>query len=88
MLMIILAVIFGPVALPIIVLIVTVTWGGVLAKHAWRPMLLAAAMLTGVGGLAQLVGRSVGRPRPPVDLMLFGADHTHSFPSGACPRSL
>ena len=79
-LMIILAVIFGPVALPIIVLVVTVTWG-VLAKHAWRPTLLAAAMLTGVG-LAQLVGRSVGRQRPPVDLMLFGVDHTYSFPSG------
>jgi undecaprenyl-diphosphatase len=43
--------------------------------------LLAAAMLTGVG-LAQLIGHSVGRDRPPVDLMLFGADHTFSFPSG------
>jgi undecaprenyl-diphosphatase len=78
--MIVLAVIFGPVALPIIVLVVTVAWG-ILAKHAWRPILLAAAMLTGVG-LAQLIGHSVGRDRPPVDLMLFGADHTFSFPSG------
>lgn len=78
--MIILAIIFGPVGLPIIVLVVTVTWG-ILAKHAWRPILLAAAMLTGVG-LAQLIGRSVERGRPPVDQMLFGADHTFSFPSG------
>jgi membrane-associated phospholipid phosphatase len=78
--MIVLAVIFGPVALPIIVLVVTVAWG-ILAKHAWRPILLASAMLTGVG-LAQLVGRTVGRERPPVDQMLFGADHTFSFPSG------
>lgn len=78
--MIFLAIIFGPVALPIIVLVVTVAWG-ILAKHAWRPIVLAAAMLTGVG-LAQIIGRSVGRDRPPVDLMLFGADHTFSFPSG------
>ncbi|MHA7221295.1 phosphatase PAP2 family protein [Arthrobacter sp. RHLT1-20] len=78
--MIILAIVFGPVALPIIVLVVTVTWG-VLARHAWRPLLLAAAMLTGVV-LAQIVGRTVGRERPPVDLMLFGADFTFSFPSG------
>ncbi|MCU1511258.1 MAG: phosphatase family protein [Arthrobacter sp.] len=78
--MIILAIVFGPVALPIIILVVTVAWG-LLAKHAWRPMLLAGAMLTGVI-LAQVIGRSVGRQRPPVDLMLFGADTTFSFPSG------
>lgn len=78
--MIILAVVFGPVALPIIVLVVTLAWG-ILAKHAWRPVLLAAAMVTGVG-LAQLIGHSVERTRPPVELMLFGADHTFSFPSG------
>ncbi|MCF3141108.1 phosphatase PAP2 family protein [Paenarthrobacter sp. AR 02] len=78
--MIVLAVVFGPIGLPIIVLVVTVAWG-LLAKHAWRPMLLAAAMLTGVG-LAQIIGRSVARERPPVSLMLFGADTTFSFPSG------
>ncbi|MEV7663240.1 phosphatase PAP2 family protein [Paenarthrobacter sp. NPDC089316] len=71
---------FGPVGLPIIVLVATITWG-LLAKHAWRPLLLAAAMLTGVG-LAQIIGASVQRPRPPVDQMLFGPDHTFSFPSG------
>lgn len=78
--MIFLAIVFGPVALPIIVLVVTVAWG-LLAKHAWRPMLLAGAMLTGVI-LSQIIGRTIGRQRPPVDLMLFGADFTFSFPSG------
>ena len=78
--MIILAIVFGPVALPIIILVVTVAWG-LLAKHAWRPMLLAGAMLTGVI-LAQIIGRTIDRQRPPVDLMLFGADFTFSFPSG------
>lgn len=78
--MIFLAIVFGPVALPIIVLVVTVVWGTA-AKHAWRPLLLAGAMLTGVA-LAQIIGRSVGRQRPPVDLMLFGPDVTFSFPSG------
>ena len=78
--MIVLAILFGPVALPIIILVVTVAWG-LLAKHAWRPMLLAGAMLTGVI-LAQIIGRTIARQRPPVDLMLFGADYTFSFPSG------
>jgi membrane-associated phospholipid phosphatase len=78
--MIVLAVIFGPVALPIIILVVTVAWG-LLAKHAWRPLVLAGGMLTGVI-LAQVIGRTVGRQRPPVDLMLFGADTTFAFPSG------
>jgi undecaprenyl-diphosphatase len=78
--MIILAVIFGPVVLPIVILVVTLAWG-IAAKHAWRPLLLAAGMLTGVA-LAQIIGRSVGRTRPPIDQMLFGPDSTFSFPSG------
>ncbi|MDQ0755167.1 phosphatase PAP2 family protein [Arthrobacter sp. B3I4] len=78
--MIILAVVFGPIGLPIIILVITVAWG-LLAKHAWRPMVLAGAMLTGVI-LAQIIGRTVGRQRPPTNLMLFGADSTFSFPSG------
>jgi undecaprenyl-diphosphatase len=61
--MIILAIVFGPIGLPIIVLIVTVVWG-IAAKHAWRPMLLAGAMLTGVI-LAQVIGHIVERHRPP-----------------------
>jgi membrane-associated phospholipid phosphatase len=78
--MIFLAVIFGPIALPIIVLVVTVAWGFA-AKHAWRPIVLAAAMLTGVI-VSQIILQIVKRSRPPVELMLFGADHTFSFPSG------
>lgn len=78
--MIFLAVVFGPVALPIIVLVVTVVWGFA-AKHAWRPIVLAAAMLTGVV-ISQIILAIVQRSRPPVELMLFGADHTYSFPSG------
>jgi undecaprenyl-diphosphatase len=78
--MIFLAVLFGPIALPIIVLVVTVAWGFA-AKHAWRPIVLATAMLTGVI-ISQIILQIVRRSRPPVDLMLFGADHTFSFPSG------
>ena len=78
--MIFLAVVFGPVALPIIVLVLTVVWGFA-AKHAWRPIVLAAAMLTGVV-ISQIILAIVRRSRPPVELMLFGVDHTFSFPSG------
>ncbi|MCW2898263.1 MAG: phosphatase family protein [Streptosporangiaceae bacterium] len=78
--MIALAIIFGPLVLPIIILIVTVTWG-IIAKHIWRPLLLAGGTLTGVI-IVQIVTRVVGRSRPPVNLMLFGADPTYSFPSG------
>ncbi|MET3720642.1 phosphatase PAP2 family protein [Arthrobacter sp. UYEF21] len=78
--MIFLAIIFGPIALPIIVLVVTVVWGFA-AKHAWRPILLAGAMLTGVI-VSQIILQIIRRSRPPVDLMLFGADHTFSYPSG------
>jgi len=75
-----LAIAFGPVALPLIILVVVVVWGFV-AKHVWRPLLLAAGTLTGVI-LAQIITRAVGRDRPPTDLMLFGTDTTFSFPSG------
>ena len=78
--MVLLALIFGPVALPIIVLVAIVLWT-VLAKHAWRPFLLAAGMVTGLL-LAQILAPTVQHPRPPVDLMLLGADSTFSFPSG------
>ena len=75
-----LAIVFGPVALPIIVLVLTVVWGFA-GKHAWRPLLLAIAMLTGVI-LAQILAPLVARTRPPIELMLFGPDHSFSFPSG------
>ena len=78
--MIFLAVVFGPVALPIIVLVVVAAWGFA-AKHAWRPIVLASAMLTGVI-ISQIILQIVRRSRPPVDQMLFGIDHTFSFPSG------
>ena len=78
--MIFLAIVFGPIALPIIVLVVILVWGFA-AKHAWRPILLASAMLSGVI-ISQIILQIVRRSRPPVDQMLFGIDHTFSFPSG------
>jgi undecaprenyl-diphosphatase len=78
--MIWLAIIFGPIVLPIVVLIVIVAWG-FFARHLWRPLLLAGGMLTGLITV-QVVTRLVGRARPPVDQMLFGIDTTFSFPSG------
>lgn len=76
----VLAVAFGPTALPIIVLVVLVAWT-LLAKHAWRPILLAGGMITGAV-LAKAIAPVVQHPRPPVDLMLMGADSSYSFPSG------
>lgn len=76
----VLAVVFGPTALPIIVLVVLVGWT-LLAKHAWRPILLACGMITGVI-LAKVLAPLVQHPRPPVDLMLMSPDSTFSFPSG------
>ena len=78
--MIALAIVFGPIALPIIILVATVLWT-ILAKHLWRPLLLAAGTLTGVI-VVQLIAHAVQRPRPPIALMLFGTDLTYSFPSG------
>ncbi|MET1089189.1 MAG: phosphatase PAP2 family protein [Arthrobacter sp.] len=78
--MIFLAVVFGPIALPVIVLVTVVAWGFT-AKHAWRPVVLASAMLTGVI-VSQIILHIVRRSRPPVEQMLFGIDHTFSFPSG------
>ncbi|MDH2443755.1 phosphatase PAP2 family protein [Amnibacterium sp. CER49] len=78
--MIFLAIIFGPIAMPIVVAITVVLWF-LIGKHGWRPLLLAAAMITGVV-LAETIAHLVGRPRPPLGQMLFGPDHTASFPSG------
>ncbi len=78
--MIWLAVIFGPVVLPIVALVVTVAWS-FFSKHAWRPLLLAGGLLLGLIAI-QVLTRLVGRERPPVDGMLFGTDYTPSFPSG------
>jgi Membrane-associated phospholipid phosphatase len=78
--MIALAIIFGPVALPIIIFVVVVTWI-IRARHVWRPLLLAGGMLVGVI-TALVLAPLVKHPRPPITLMLFGPDHSFSFPSG------
>jgi membrane-associated phospholipid phosphatase len=78
--MTVLTIAFGPVVLPIIVLIVTVLWVAI-GKHAWRPLLLAGAMIAGVG-VANLIAYTIQRHRPPTNFMLIGNDTTFSFPSG------
>ena len=75
-----LAVVFGPISMPIVVAVTVVVWF-LVSRHAWRPALLALAMITGVL-IAEIIAHLVGRPRPPLSGMLFGADHTPSFPSG------
>lgn len=79
-LMIFLTIVFGPVAMPIIVFIVVATWL-ILAKNAWRPLVLAAAMSVGMV-IAMTLLPVVRHPRPPVGLMLLQADTSYSFPSG------
>lgn len=57
--MTIIATVFGPIAMPIIVLVTTVWWGFA-AKHAWRPFVLAGGMIVGVAivqTLAPIIGR-------------------------------
>ncbi len=76
----VLAVVFGPIGMPIVVAITVLVWF-LRADHAWRPLLLAAATLTGVV-LAQVIAHLVQRPRPPLAQMLLEQDHTFSFPSG------
>lgn len=78
--MIWLAIIFGPVTLPIAVLVVVIVWS-IRSKHLWRPLLFIMGMAAGLL-VVQVVTRVVGRERPPLDQMLFGADLTPSFPSG------
>jgi membrane-associated phospholipid phosphatase len=78
--MIWLAILFGPVVLPIVALVVVVAWS-YFSKHIWRPLLLAMGLLAGLL-VVQVVTRLVGRDRPPPDQMLFGVDTTASFPSG------
>lgn len=78
--MAVVAIVFGPIAMPVIILVTTVWWG-LAAKHAWRPLLLAGGMLLGLV-IVQILTRVVGRERPPVTAMLLEVDHTPSFPSG------
>jgi undecaprenyl-diphosphatase len=71
----------GPVVMPIVVGVGCLVWGRV-RREWWRPVLLAGAMLvSSLLGLA--VKGLVDRPRPPSDTMVVpGAEHTASFPSG------
>ena len=78
--MTVLAFLFGPVAMPIIVALACVSWT-IFATHAWRPLVLCGGMGLGVG-LALSIAPLVQHPRPPIELMVLGADHTFSFPSG------
>ncbi|GAB3122376.1 phosphatase PAP2 family protein [Glaciibacter psychrotolerans] len=78
--MAIIATVFGPIALPIIVLVTTVWWGFA-AQHAWRPALLAVSMIVGVATV-QILAPVIDRQRPAISTMLLGVDHTPSFPSG------
>lgn len=78
--MIVVAIAFGPIVMPIIIVITTVAWG-IAAKHAWRPLLLAGGMLLGVV-IVQSLAPVISRERPPISDMLFGVDTTSSFPSG------
>lgn len=78
--MAVLAFVFGPVAMPVIVLVVGVAWA-IFATHAWRPFLLWCGM--GVGVVTALtMAPIVQHPRPPVEEMLLHVDRTFSFPSG------
>lgn len=75
-----LATVFGPVVLPVVVLIVLAIWA-LLSRRLWRPLLLAGTMITGVV-LTEITAHLVGRSRPPSTLMMLGPDPTSSFPSG------
>ena len=78
--MIIIAEVSGPIGMPIVVAVIIALWIW-RSSHAWRVLVLAMAMLTGMS-LALLIARLVGRSRPPEEFMLLGADATFSFPSG------
>lgn len=71
---------FGPIGMPIVVVLALVAWIW-RARHLWRPLLLAAGMAVGVL-LAQVIARVVQRPRPPAAEMLLDVDRSFSFPSG------
>ena len=74
------AFVFGPAALPVITLVAVIA-SALVTRRLWRPILLAGAMITGVV-LTEVIAHMVGRPRPPAEYMMLGADATSSFPSG------
>lgn len=72
---------FGPVVLPILVIIACVIWGRI--AHRWRdPILLASALVMSTV-LSSVVKILVQRPRPEEDLQVIpGFETSFSFPSG------
>lgn len=78
--MIFMTVTFGPVVLPIVVLVTVVVWA-LAGRHLWRPLVLGVAMISGVV-IANAIAYTVQRHRPSPSLMLIGNDTTFSFPSG------
>lgn len=72
---------FGPVILPILVLLGALVWARI-ERHWWAPSLLVGAMLLAVG-VSSAIKAIIGRPRPPAEAMSVpGAETTFSFPSG------
>ena len=72
--------IFGPIFFPFFALAITVAWV-LLARHLWRPILLAVGTGVAVAGV-RLMAIAVGRDRPPAADMLNEVDTSESFPSG------
>ena len=72
--------VFGPVFFPFFASAFTVAWV-LLARHLWRPILLAAGTIVAVAGV-RLIAIAVDRDRPPVADMLNEVDTSESFPSG------
>lgn len=72
---------FGPVILPVIVVVACVIWGKL--SHRWRdPILLASAMVMSTA-LSTVVKLLVERPRPADALQVIpGFETSFSFPSG------
>ena len=77
--MIVIAEISGPIGMPIVVFVIIALWVW-RSGHAWRVLVLALAMITGMT-LALSIARLVGRSRPPEEFMVMGVDPSFSFPS-------
>lgn len=78
--MVALSLFFGPLIFPWASLTVIVVWI-LVARHVWRPFLLACGVLVGVAGV-RLLALLIGRQRPPLANMLMEKDYSESFPSG------
>ncbi|HWH97492.1 MAG TPA: phosphatase PAP2 family protein [Pseudolysinimonas sp.] len=78
--MIVVSFVFGPIFFPFFALALTIAWV-LVARHLWRPILLAAGTGSAVAGV-RLIAIVVGRERPPAADMLTEVDTSESFPSG------